>query len=93
MGSDKDFEIIKQQIREKFGEGRKSAIVRPNDITYRVLFCKHCETELAGTTAKMLFIGSVIFHGRVEFNCSQCGHKFRWYPNLDKKTLDPIQGT
>ncbi len=58
-----------------------------------IILCKQCGVEIGGSTAALLFIGTVVFHGRVEFTCKQCGRKHRWYPNLDKKVLEPLAVT
>ena len=57
----------------------------------RLVLCKQCKVELGSSTTERLFLGAVIFHGRVEFTCKQCGRKHRWYPNLDTKQLEPLQ--
>jgi RNase P subunit RPR2 len=57
----------------------------------RLVLCKQCKAELGSATTELLYMGAVIFHGRIEFTCSQCGRKHRWYPNLDTKQFEPLQ--
>jgi RNase P subunit RPR2 len=64
---------------------------RPSQELSRLVLCKQCKTELGSSTTSRLYMGAVIFHGRIEFTCSQCGRKHRWYPNLDTKQLEPLQ--